>query len=132
MQINLTEIANGALQENVQTAIEKVVANMLDPNTPYKNKRQVTVKLSFLQNEARDDVTCDVSVETKLAPVKPLRTSFAIGSDLATGEIYVEEYGKQIKGQMSLKDMQHQQEDEAEQADLEKSEIIDYRKAKKA
>ena len=36
----------------------------------------------------------------------PIATRMSIGKDLRTGEIYAEEYGKQIKGQMSFSDME--------------------------
>lgn len=107
--IKLEEIAGGALQENAQQAIAEVVANMQDPNTPWKNKRAVMIKLAFTQNEDRTDSTCEISVEKKLAPVKPLETKFAIGTDLKDGNIYMEEYGPQIKGQLSLDDYQKEQ-----------------------
>lgn len=100
--LKLEEIAGGALQEKANAAMQKVLANMQDPNTPYKNKRQITIKISFSQNEDRDDSTVEVSVDTKLAPVSPVVTRMAIGRDLATGETYAQEYGKQIRGQMSL------------------------------
>lgn len=41
-------------------------------------------------------------VSEKLASQSPISTSFAIGKDLNTGEVYAEEYGKQIKGQQSF------------------------------
>ena len=44
----------------------------------------------------------EMSVETKLAPSSPVHTMMSIGRDLENGEVYAEEYGKQIKGQMSL------------------------------
>lgn len=100
--LKLEDIAGGALQEKANAAMRKVVDNLQDPNTPWKNKRQITIKLSFTQNEDRDDTSVEVSVDTKLAPVSPVVTRMAIGKDLMTGETYVHEYGKQIRGQMSL------------------------------
>ncbi len=82
--------------------MRKVIDNMQDPNTPWKNKRQITIKIAFSQNEDRDDTTVEVSVDAKLAPVSPVVTRMAIGRDLRTGETYAQEYGKQIRGQMSL------------------------------
>lgn len=41
-------------------------------------------------------------VVEKLAPQQDMNTKFYIGKDLRTGEVYAEEYGKQIRGQMSL------------------------------
>lgn len=107
--VKLEQIAGGALQENAQQAIAEVVTNMQDPNTPWKNKRAVMIKLAFTQNEDRTDSTCKISVEKKLAPVKPIATKFAIGKDLKDGNVYMEEYGPQIKGQLSLDDYQAEQ-----------------------
>lgn len=123
----LKDIAGGALMENAKAAIEQVVRNMVDVNTPYKNKRQVIIKLTFEQTEDREDAQCKIDVSTKLAPVKPLKTSFNFGRDLTTGEIFVEEYGNQIKGQMSINDIQKNEEDNNTE-----NTVIDYRKVKKA
>ncbi len=100
--LSLESIAGGALQEKANAAMRKVIDNMQDPNTPWKNKRQITIKIAFSQNEDRDDTTVEVSVDAKLAPVSPVVTRMAIGRDLRTGETYAQEYGKQIRGQMSL------------------------------
>lgn len=100
--LNLKDLANGALQEKADTAMRKVLENMQDPNTPWKNKRQINIKIAFVQNEGRDDAAVEVSVDTKLAPVSPVVTRMAIGKDLMSGKTYAQEYGRQIKGQMSL------------------------------
>lgn len=100
--LKLEDIAGGALQEKANAAMQKVLDNMQDPNTPWKNKRSITIKISFIQNEDRDHTAVEVSVDTKLAPVSPVVTRMAFGKDLATGKTYVHEYGRQIKGQMSL------------------------------
>ena len=100
--LKLEEFAGGALQEKANAAMQRVLENMQDPNTPYKVKRGITIKIGFTQNEERDDTVVDISVETKLAAASPVRTMMAIGRNLENGEVYAEEYGKQIKGQMSL------------------------------
>lgn len=110
-KINLEDLAGGALQEKASMALEKVMKNLQDPNTPWKNKRAVMIKLTFEQNEERDDATCDISVDTKLAPVKPVETKFSIAKDLKTGEVEAVEYGPQIKGQMAFRELK---ENEAE------------------
>ena len=101
-RIGLNELTGGALQEKLQCAMDTVLRNMQDPNTPWKNKRSITIKLVFSQNEDRDDTEVDISVDTKTAPVKPIATRMAIGKDLETGEVYAHEYGSQIRGQMSF------------------------------
>lgn len=84
--------------------MKKVVANMMDPNTPYKNKRKISINLSLEQNENRDDVAIECTVNTTLAPVKSATTRMTIGKDLRTGELYAEEYGSGIRGQAKIQD----------------------------
>lgn len=142
-KVNLEAFAGGALQEKFDMAIETVLANMQDMNTPWKNKRSITVKVTFQQNEDRDDTQVDVSVDWKTAPVAPISTRMAIGKDLKTGEVYATEYGKQLRGQMSLTDYQTPQGDlklDGKTVDPETGEIkeesdgkvVDLRTAKQA
>lgn len=130
-KINLEELAGGALQEKFDAALESVLENMIDPNTPWKNKRGVTVKITFQQNEDRDDVSVDVAVETKLAAVKPIGTRMSIGRDLRTGELFAEEYGSQVRGQMSLDDLQPQkpEQETVEETETE-NKVVDMRTAR--
>jgi hypothetical protein len=128
-KVELREFAGGALQENFQKAFEEIVKNMQDPNTPWKVKRGITIKISLSQNEDRDDSTCAISVEKKMAPVKPIETKFSLGKDLTTGEVFAEEYGKQVRGQMSLEDLK--EEHQNEELDTE-NKVIDLRSPKQA
>lgn len=102
MNMDLSKLANGAVQEKFQHAFAKVLENLTDPNTPYKNKRSIELKLQFEQNEDRDDVKCSISVNTKLAPVHPVKTSFGVFKDLKEGTVKAEEYGSQLRGQTHL------------------------------
>lgn len=136
-KVELKDLVGGALQEKFSKAFEKVIENLQDQNTSFKVKRAITIKLSFDQNEARDDVSVSIDVSEKLAPQAGMKTSFYIGKDLKTGEIYAEEYGKQIRGQMSLDDYkQPLQVIDGDVVDTETGEIlkkennvIDLRKA---
>lgn len=105
-KIELKEMIGGGLQEQFGKSFERVVENLLNPNTPYKNSREINIKLKFTQNEARDDVKCAVQVSEKLAPQAPMETAFAIGKNLRDGKLYAEEYGKQLKGQISTEDLE--------------------------
>lgn len=106
---DLSEFANGEIQEQFDKAMQEVFQNMQDVNTPYKPKRSITIKVSFEQNEARDDMNVDVSIDRKLASASTIKTKMAIAKDLRTGKIVAEEYGKQIKGQMSFADLDMQE-----------------------
>lgn len=131
-KVNLETFAGGALQEKFDAAMEQVLKNMMDPNTPWKNKREITVKVTFEQNEDRDDATVDVSVVPKLTPVKSIGTRVAIGKNIKTGEVYAEEYGSQIRGQMSMDDYQKLGE-EISSAKIESEKtVVDFRAAKQA
>lgn len=131
-KVELKDLVGGALQEKFGKSFEKVVENLQDVNTSFKTKRKITIQLDFTQNEARDDVHVDVAVVEKLAPQAPMKTSFAIGKDLKSGELYAEEYGKQVKGQMNLNDFAAE---EAQTVDTETGEIkqpskiVDFRRA---
>lgn len=104
-KIELKELVGGGLQEQFGKSFEKVVENLQNPNTPYKNVREISIKLKFSQNEKRDDVKCAILVSEKLAPQAPMETGFAIGTDLRTGTVYAKEYGKQLRGQMDMADV---------------------------
>lgn len=124
--LDLENFTGGALQEKVDAAMKEVLDNMQDLNTPWKTNREIHIKISFAQNEDRDDVAVGVSVKTKTAPATPILTRMAIGKDLRSGKLYANEYGKQIKGQMSL-DLDQPESGTIQSVDENKA--IDFRKA---
>lgn len=136
-KVGLQDIVGGQLQEKFNRALEKVVENLQDPNTSFKVKRGIDIKLGFTQNENRDDVKVSVVVSEKLAPQQDMSTSFYIGKDLQTGEVFAEEYGKQVRGQLNLNDIAQVEESvSAEVIDTETGEVledsgtvVDFRKA---
>lgn len=131
-KVELQGLVGGALQEKFNKAFERVIDNLQDTNTSFKIKRGICINLSFNQNETRDDVSVSIDVTEKLAPQAGLKTSFAIGKDLKTGELFAEEYGKQIKGQMSLNDYAPTEIVEGKVVDTDTGEVlenvIDFRK----
>lgn len=129
-KVELQNLVGGQLQEKFEHAFEKVLENLQDPNTSFKVKRGITIKLDFVQNEKRDDVLVSVDVSEKLAPQAGMKTSFSIGKDLQTGEIYAEEYGKQIKGQMNLFDIMDPETGEVieQNQNIDSNKVVDLRK----
>lgn len=123
-KIELKELVGGGLQEQFGKSFEKIVENLQNPNTPYKNVREITIKLKFSQNEKRDDVKCAILVSEKLAPQAPMETGFAIGTDLRTGAVYAKEYGKQLRGQL---DMDAVMEQPAEPEPVSDDNVVDFR-----
>lgn len=104
--LSFDEFCGGALKEKADKALYEVIENMMDPNTPWKKAREINIKLTFSQNEDRDDTAVSVLVTTKTAPSTSIETRMAMGRDLRTGKIFAQEYGKQIRGQMSFDDLQ--------------------------
>lgn len=133
-KIELKELVGGALQEQFAKSFEKVIENLQNPNTPYKNVREIAIKLKFHQNEHRDDVKVDILVAEKLAAQSPMQTGFAIGKDLKTGELYAVEYGKQVRGQIHMDNVGLQPDekidpDTGEIQTAQPENVIDLRKA---
>ena len=114
LHVDLGELAGGTLQEKFDREITRVVENMQDPNTPFKESRGITINISFHQGELRDDAKVEISVKSKLASVISAKTNFAMGKDLKSGEVLVREYGKGIPGQMSFSDVIEPEEKPAE------------------
>lgn len=129
-KVNLEEFAGGALQEKFDSAMEQVLANLLDPNTPWKNKREINIKVTFEQNEDRDDTTVDVSVVSKLAAAKSIGTRMAIGKNIKTGELYAEEYGNQVRGQMSM-NLEVQETEKEDSTKESTGKVVDLRQRDK-
>ena len=100
-QFDLKEVAGGALQEKVDQAFCKVIQNMSDVNTPYGAKREITLKITFSQNEDRTKCDCKMDVKTKLANPIPVTTMFYTDKDLDTGKVYANEFGNSVPGQRS-------------------------------
>ena len=114
LHIDLGELAGGTLQEKFDRELTRVIENMQDPNTPFSEKRSITVNISFHQTELRDDAKVEISVKSKLASVISAKTNLAMGKDLKSGEVLVREYGKGFPGQMSLSDVMEPEEKAAE------------------
>ena len=108
----------------------------MDVNTPYKDKRQIIITMTFVQNEHRDEVVTEIAVKEKLAPQGKLTTRFGVGKDLCTGQIFAEEYGNQLKGQIAINTAELSSDESQEVntentvIDAQTGEIIDFRKVK--
>lgn len=131
--VELKNIAGGALQAKFNKAMEAVVANLLDPNTPSKDKRKITIEMTFVTDEERTQVASTVSVKQKLAPLHPINTQFGIGKDLKDGGSFIEEYGQHLPGQLALNENVNEQTINGQVVDTDtgevlESKVVDYRK----
>ena len=130
-KVDLREMVGGSLQEKFQNSFERVMQNLQDVNTPYKDKREIVIKMTFAQNEQRDNVVVQTKVTEKLASQGALVTQFAMGKDLRTGEIIAEEYGNsQLRGQMKMETSNVAKVDLDTGEVMEEDTVVDFRKVK--
>lgn len=99
-EMNIATIAGGALVEQVDIEIKRVLENIMDPNTETKKKRKIKIELEFDCDDNRD--VSDVKFVTKsvLAPQRPIVARIAFDKD-AKGKIVAEELRRNtMKGQV--------------------------------
>lgn len=95
---NISNIANGALVEQVDAEIEKVLSNIADVNTDPMKKRKITIALIFEGDSERE--IADVSFETKSTLVPSRKQTTRIAFERHNNNMVAEELGrKQMKGQ---------------------------------
>ena len=70
LAMSYENLAHGALAEQVDIEIGKILANVEDPNVPWKPKRELTIKVSFNPNEDRGRCAISIAVSTKMPGLK--------------------------------------------------------------
>ncbi len=99
---SIIEMARGAFIERVDYEMNRVVDNILDPNTKATEKRKVTITLTLQPDDLRQNVNVAFAVKSALAATNPLTTSLYIAGEATTGEMQVVEMTPNIPGQMSI------------------------------
>ena len=108
--INIEQFSNGELTQQINRELEAVARNIADPNTEAKTARKITVTITMKPNEQRDFITTSITTKSTLAPTLGAVTALGIRKDLKSGQIEVGEIGNQIPGQMSMADVEPQQQ----------------------
>lgn len=99
IDLPLSELANGAVQEKLDYELQKVFANIHDPNTKAKDKRSITIKLEFQPDDKRQTISVTSDFTTKLANVEGVSTIILTGRDLKSGTVEAHELKSRIPGQ---------------------------------
>ena len=104
-KFDIKELARGAVMEQFDIEFEKVIANIMNPNTPWKATRKITLEITLKANdEDRDMVSVAANAKIRMAPYSPINAQIAIGK--VNGEYVAEEIVKgQIKGQTNIDDI---------------------------
>ena len=139
---NLSELADGALQERFDHAVAQVTENILDINTDQTKKRKITITLTIASlDDIRDQMVMSAEVKTTLAPRDPVGTRVLIEGN--GQDVFANELKSGQKGQMffdpadsRLKDDQgkpvEEIEKEEKQQQAKSGEIIRFTDDKKS
>ncbi|MCI1958616.1 MAG: replication terminator protein [Clostridia bacterium] len=128
MELNFNELAGGAAIEKINTELQKVFENIKDPNTSETAKRKLNIVMTFTPDKHDNDVViADIDVTTRLAPVMGVGTRFIVDVD-SKGQIVAAEWGKQMKGQLSVDDVIEDEEPDSKEKPDSSSNVIDYQK----
>lgn len=106
-RLTLATLCEGAVQEKVDRALEKVAKNILDPNTDPGKKRSITLKITMKPDENdNEDVEVTADVSYSLAPEVGVQTRFFVNRDLQSEGVTVMEHKKgEIRGQLDFSDL---------------------------
>lgn len=77
--VGLDTIGQGAAIEMFHDELQKVLTNILDPNTRPTVVRSITLKVEIKPDEDRSFGAVAISTQSKLAPVKAVGTAIYIG-----------------------------------------------------
>lgn len=81
IKLDLSQIGDGGLQEKVDKELERVIANILDPNTETKTARKLAITLTMKPDDTRQTVATAMEVKSTLAPQKAIATTVLIGQE---------------------------------------------------
>jgi hypothetical protein len=102
IDLPLSRLANGAIQEKLDGELEKIFNNIHDPNTKAEDKRSVTIKLEFVPDENRQTVKLNSNISIKLANVRDVAMTVLTGKNLTNGKVEAKELKTTIPGQTYL------------------------------
>ncbi len=78
-RVTLVSIANGAALELFERELTAVLTNIQDINTSPRQKREITIKISFKPDESRERADVQVAVTSKTAGVRPIDREVFLG-----------------------------------------------------
>ncbi|GIO33099.1 hypothetical protein J2TS6_42400 [Paenibacillus albilobatus] len=104
MNVDISKLAGGAMQERINRELKKVAENILDPNTKADAVRTVTISIKIKPNEARQMASSDIEVKSSLAPAKGVPTAFVFDYDRDGKAVIKELNMAQDRDQLVLND----------------------------
>ena len=93
--------ASEITEELVDYEMDKVIQNILDPNTKATAKRKITLTIELTPDDERRTIGVSVTAKSTLAATNPVATALYVTSD-GNGELVVAEMVPQLPGQMNM------------------------------
>lgn len=131
IDINILQLAQGAVQEKLDREFEKVFENIQDPNVKATAKRTITLKIDLVPDDVRQVVKTNVTATSKLVPTDPVTTTILTGKDLTTNKIEARELQSGVPGQTYIDEKGDLRTDTGDPVDVieketkKKSKVID-------
>lgn len=131
IDINILQLAQGAVQEKLDREFEKVFENIQDPNVKATAKRTITLKIDLVPDDVRQVVKTNVTATSKLAPTDPVTTTILTGKNLTTNKIEARELQSGVPGQTYIDEKGDLRTDTGDPVDVieketkKKSKVID-------
>lgn len=94
---SILAMCNGAFQERTDYEMNRLIENILDPNTDPLAKRKIQITLELKPDADRTTVAVNCSVKSSLAPTYPVATMLYIAANDT-----VLEMTPQIPGQVNF------------------------------
>jgi hypothetical protein len=101
-RLNIANIARGALVEQADEEIQKVLDNIKDPNTDPKKVRKVSITITFKPNEKRNLANVNFQTKATLIPALPVETNIVIEKDSRNGKAVAAEIFSEMAGQLAF------------------------------
>ena len=77
---SIMSMARGAFEERVDYEMDKVIQNILDPNTKATAKRKITLTIELTQDDERRTIGVSVTAKSTLAATNPVATALYVTS----------------------------------------------------
>jgi hypothetical protein len=101
-KLNIANIAEGALIEQADGEIQRVLENIADPNTDGKKARKVTITLTFKPSN-RQAAEIEFQTKSSIVPYNAVSTRVYLDKD-STGNVIAAEFKRGVvPGQTEIK-----------------------------
>ena len=83
---SIMSMARGAFEERVDYEMDKVIQNILDPNTKATAKRKITLTIELTPDDERRTIGVSVTAKSTLAATNPVATALYVTSGARPNE----------------------------------------------